>query len=71
MDEKEDNQITEYVTIMAPGRDKSHPTSTFSLLLSLTLPLIISTLLLLALEITLNTNLPKKTRFGHISQPPK
>ena len=71
MDEKEDNQIIEYVTIIVPGRDKSHLTSTPSLLLSPILPLIISTLLLLASEITLNTNLPKKTRFGHISQTPK
>ena len=70
-DKKEVSQITEYDAIIAPGSDKSHRTSTFSSLSSPTLPPIISTLLPLASEITLNTNLPKKTRSGHNSRPPK
>ena len=70
-DEKEDSQVTGYDAIMAPDNDKSHPTSTSSSLSSPTLPPIISTLLPLASEITLNTNLPKKTRSGHNSRPPK
>ena len=70
-DEKEDSQVTGYDAIMAPSSDKSHRTSTFSSLSSPTLPPIISAPLSLTSGITPNINLPKKTRSGHISQPPK
>ena len=69
-DEKENSQVIGYDAIMAPGSDKSHPTLTPSLLSSPILPSIISTPLSLVSKIKPNTNLPKKTRSGHISQPP-
>ena len=71
VDKKEDSQVTRYDAIMAPSSNKSHSTSTSSSLSSPTLLPIISTPLLLASEITLNTNLPKKARSEHILQLPK
>ena len=70
-DEKKDCQVIGYNAIMTFNSNKSHPISTPNSLSSPTLSPIISSPLPLASEIMPNTNLPKKTRSGRISQPPK
>lgn len=74
-DEKENNQVTCYDAIMAPGNqpsgNKSHHTLNPSSLSAPPLPPIVPTPLTSSPEITPNTNLPKKTRSGRISRLPK
>ena len=74
-DEKEDSQVASYNAIIASGYQSNYNKSNHTLapgsLLAPSIPPIILSPLTSFSQTMPNTNLPKKTRSGRISQPPK